>query len=772
MTARGGIINEGESGGSYPLDKMIGGGGRKKIVHLDPSTVDRVPPHSNDAEMAVLGAMMLEKDAASRVVQLLSAESFYRESHRVIFQAMVSLSDRNQPIDIITLNDELRRMGKLADVGGSHYLSELNMRTPTAANIEHHARIVFEKALKRRLISTAMEMISNCYAETTDAFEELDKAEQQIFQIAESRGSRGYHTMKRLAVETVEMLETISARRSEGGGVIGVPSGLVKLDNLTGGFQRSDMIIIAARPSMGKCLAAGSQIVLADGSVRTIEQIYRSRNIARPVMHTLGLDWKFSQTTPSDYVDDGIKPLFRVVTRSGRSIETTLTHPYLTVRGWRHLSELSVGSRIAVPRRLEVFGTHTMPEHHVSLLGLLLGDGTVRGSNPRFTSGSDCLQKEFRTCVAAFENVKVVEDTGDGKRTPTLSIAAIDASVRAHRARFADALARTRRARTISRSALAAAVGVSPSAVGSWEHSKYAPAQSTFAAVCRELDVAEAELAPGGHPSISHNSRNVVTLWLQKLGVWGCNAQTKCIPDEIFRLERHLIAVLINRLFATDGWASVYASGQSQIGYASASQQLVRQLQHLLLRFGIVSSIRRRAVRYNGSHRECWQLEITDARSMRTFIDEIGILGKQAALDRVEAALASRRYRTNCDLIPVEIWERIAQAKGDESWASLARRAGLGSDSDLHVGVRSLTRTRLAALAAALDDAELIALADSDIYWDEIVAIESMGPGQVYDLTIPDTHNFVANDICVHNTGVALSLTRNTAIDYKKPVAF
>ncbi len=258
MIAGGGILNEG-SDDSYPLDKMLNAGRRnKKIVHLDSSSNDRVPPHSNEAEMAVLGAMMLEKEAASKVIQILPPDSFYREAHRLIYQAMLSLSDRNQPIDIITLNDELRRLGKLGDVGGSHYLSELNMRTPTAANVEYHARIVFEKALKRRLISAAMEVITNCYSETTDAFEEVDHAEQKMFEIAESRNSRSYHSMKRLAIETVEMLESISSRYQEGGGVIGVPGGLVKLDGLTGGFQRSDLIILAARPSMGKTALAMS----------------------------------------------------------------------------------------------------------------------------------------------------------------------------------------------------------------------------------------------------------------------------------------------------------------------------------------------------------------------------------------------------------------------------------------------------------------------------------------------------------------------------------
>ncbi|MFZ1572314.1 MAG: DnaB-like helicase N-terminal domain-containing protein, partial [Candidatus Kapaibacterium sp.] len=123
-----------EGGASMPLDRFIGQPNSRgnKVVKLETNS-DRVPPHSNDAEVAVLGAMMLGKEASTKVIPILSPDSFYRESHRVIYQAMVALADRNQPVDIITLKDELQRMNKLQDVGGSYYLSELNMRTPTSA---------------------------------------------------------------------------------------------------------------------------------------------------------------------------------------------------------------------------------------------------------------------------------------------------------------------------------------------------------------------------------------------------------------------------------------------------------------------------------------------------------------------------------------------------------------------------------------------------------------------------------------------------------------
>lgn len=252
----GNILNEG--GSPYPLEKMIGRP-RRNVVPMD-AIGDRVPPHSNDAEMAVLGAMMLDKDAANEAIRLLNPDAFYRESHRIIYQAMLALSERNQPIDIITLNEELRRLEKLSDVGGSHYLAELNRRTPTTANIEHHARIVFEKALKRRMIHAAMGIVGACFSDSTDAFEELDKAEQTIFEISESRNRSSSSSMERLAKETVAFLEEVSSRRADGNGVVGIPTGLIQLDKLTGGFQRSDLLILAARPSMGKTAVAMSMM--------------------------------------------------------------------------------------------------------------------------------------------------------------------------------------------------------------------------------------------------------------------------------------------------------------------------------------------------------------------------------------------------------------------------------------------------------------------------------------------------------------------------------
>ncbi len=209
----------------------------------------RVPPQAIDVEMSVLGAMLLEKEAISRSLEILDETAFYKPSHVEIFKAIIALFERNEAADSITVVEELRRMGKLDVVGGPLYVSELTMRVTSAANVEYHAKIVLEKALLRNLISTSTEITSRAFNEQDDALDLLDEAENKIFQISEKRMKKTFVPMKEAVFSTMEMLESIHGKHS---GVTGVPSGFTALDSMTGGFQNSDMIIVAARPSMGK----------------------------------------------------------------------------------------------------------------------------------------------------------------------------------------------------------------------------------------------------------------------------------------------------------------------------------------------------------------------------------------------------------------------------------------------------------------------------------------------------------------------------------------
>lgn len=212
-------------------------------------TSGRVPPQAVDVEMSVLGAMLLEKEAVARAVEVLDDSAFYKPGHQEIFKAIVGLFEKNEAADSITVVEELRRMGKLDSVGGPLYISDLTMRVTSAANVEYHAKIVLEKALLRNLISASSEITSRAFNEQDDALDLLDEAENKIFQISEKRLKKSFVSMKEAVFTTMEMLESIHGKHS---GVTGVPSGFTSLDSMTGGFQNSDMIIVAARPSMGK----------------------------------------------------------------------------------------------------------------------------------------------------------------------------------------------------------------------------------------------------------------------------------------------------------------------------------------------------------------------------------------------------------------------------------------------------------------------------------------------------------------------------------------
>jgi replicative DNA helicase len=209
---------------------------------------DRKPPWSEDAEQAVLGAMLLDADAIVRAVELVDETMFYREGHRRVFRAMLQLHQNGAVSDPLTLANELERTGSLQAAGGKDYIGTLLDVVPTAANVEYHLKIVKEKALRRRLIEVAQGLVVEAHESPSDAADLIDLAEHRIFQVSQQRGSDGFTRIKELLWPAMERIELLR----EGGPLTGVPSGFVDLDKITLGFQPSDLIIIAARPSMGK----------------------------------------------------------------------------------------------------------------------------------------------------------------------------------------------------------------------------------------------------------------------------------------------------------------------------------------------------------------------------------------------------------------------------------------------------------------------------------------------------------------------------------------
>ncbi|MEC4817119.1 MAG: replicative DNA helicase [Scytonema sp. PMC 1069.18] len=607
--------------------------------------IDRLPPQNIEAEEAILGGILLDPEAISRISDRLIPEAFYISAHKDIFHATLRLHGQGKPTDLLTVINWLNDHDLLARVGGRNKLATLVDRTVSAVNIDALAELVMEKYLRRQLIKAGNEIVHLGYQAQTELPVILDQAEQKVFGVTQERPQVGLVHIGDTLINAFQDIES----RHQGIALPGIPCGFYDLDAMTTGFQRSDLIIVAGRPSMGKCVAYDTEIVLADGSIATIQDIYHRRQAE---LLTLTNDWKFEVTQPSVFVDDGIKPVFRVTTRLGRSVETTITHPYLTIYGWRPLSELKVDEKVAVPRKINVFGTKKVREDEVKQLADFIGEG--------------CL---------------------------------------------------------------------------------------------------------------------------------------KDIPDFVFQLERSQISLFLNHLFATNGWTTLLDSGQAQIGYDTISKKLVRQIQHLLLRFGIIATLKKQVVKYKDTPRIAWQLDINDAESIKTFIAEIGIFEQENSLFNTQQALIDNRYQTKFDHIKVEKGEPIKAAKSREAWRVLALQSGKQEHTNIHTNKHALTQEypqyysnkrkvenrfleetdfleSQRALTEqyweypnALENLTSQKLTTEDVYWDEIVSIELVGYKHVYDLTIPETHNFIANDICVHNTAFCLNLAHNIAASYKLPVA-
>ena len=659
-----------------------------------PAVSSRIPPHNLAAEESLLGAMLLQKDAIAAATEVgLSGDDFYKPAHGHIYTAICGLYSRGEPVDPVTVAEVLRRQELLDAIGGTAILVTLQASTPATTSAGRYARIVEEHALLRRLIGVASEIAETAYGVPDDVTQAIDRAESMVYDVAQRRVTDSMVVIGSLLDESLNRLEALCER---GEAVTGVPTGYVDLDEMLAGLQPSNLIVVGARPAMGKCLSADATIVdPRTGAVRTIEELVRAGargdDVAVPALcEQAGL---VTTCRPSAFVDDGVKPTWTIRTKLGREVTATGTHPFLTFRGWVPLAELAVGIRVAVPRSLPFFGSDELPDDEVKLLGYLLGDGGLTGTAANFTTASGAIRAEVAAACESY-GVRLVR-RGESGRAVTYSLS-------------------TRR-----------------------------------------------------------GQRNPVLAMLRRHGLMGLGSHTKRVPEAVFRLPKRQVAIFLSRLFATDGsaWWSDAGDGYGRVSYCSVSKRLARDVQHLLLRFGINAALRARRVAYGGGHRVAYEVELRTSNDILTFAAEIGIFSKEEAVDGLVRRCRPRVGRGwTADTLPVEVWDEVLTAKGTRSWADVSAAAGRPRNHNWHVGTRNPRRETVLQLSRALDDFSLGLTALSDVYWDEIVSIEYAGEQQVYDLTVPELHNFVADDVCVHNTAFALGLATHAAVEAGKPV--
>jgi replicative DNA helicase len=285
------------------------------------NSIHRVPPQNIEAEQSVLGSILLDNQAAYQVVEILQEKDFYRESHRQIFESIIALLNRDEPADLVTLTNEMKQKGTLANIGGVTYLAQLVEAVPTAANVEYYAKIVKDKGILREVITAATTIATNGYQESSDVIEFLDQAEQLIFNVSETRQKGGLTPIASVVKESFKQIEKNYERKEL---ITGLACGFKDLDRLTAGLQPSDLIIVAGRPSMGKtsfCLNIAEYVALAEKETVAVFSLEMAREqlVSRLLCSEARID---SSRLRSGFIDE--TEWMRLTDAAGRLSESSI----------------------------------------------------------------------------------------------------------------------------------------------------------------------------------------------------------------------------------------------------------------------------------------------------------------------------------------------------------------------------------------------------------------------------------------------------------------
>jgi replicative DNA helicase len=628
-----------------------------------PPRLNRIPPHNLDAEQSVLGAMLESKEAIANVIEVVESDDFYKPSHALIYGAILDLYGAGQPADAITVAEELARRGQLDTIGGRPYILGLLEAYPTASSAGRYARIVEDHSLLRRLIDAGNQVqeIGFSMPETVEGA--VDRSEEIIYQVGDRRLRDDVQPINKLLVENMEAIEALYDR---GEHVTGLASGFPDLDEMTAGFHPSNLIIVAARPSMGKCLSGAALVVDPDSGRRLSLEEFVERRTA--LVAALDAGGSIRPAPVADWIRSGAQECCRLVTGTGRTLAATPSHPLLTISGWVPLADLRPGARIAVARSLAVFGCDaSWSLERVRLLGHLLAGGDLAGGEPRLAGADPEIRSDFESCLLA--------------EFPGCFVGASDA-------------------RTLGM--------------------ERGPEASSPAA------------------------------WLEGLGLSDLPAAERGLPACVWTWDRTRLAELLRSLFS---WGTA-ESGAVRCTFASPA--LADDVHHALVRFGIVGGLRHRTA---GS----WCVEVTEAASLARFARAIGRVG------RGEEDVPPDEPGLSGEQLPPEIWDLVRKAAETAGLlpAELARMAGEAGDMPTS---GSIARARLARYAEILESDDLRWLANEDLLWDEVVSIEPIGERMTYDLTVPEGSNFVAQDVCVHNSALMSDFALNAAVQQNRSV--
>jgi replicative DNA helicase len=809
-----------------------------------------VPPHNEEAEASVLGAILLTETALDGVLLEvgLRPHDFYRPRHGAIFQAMIRLKEKATPeaVDALTVAEELRRAGELEKAGGEPYLHSLPTVVPAVGAVLDYARIVKEHSLLRSVLKATREIQDDVTAHRGEARELIERAEAVLFKIGHDGGSSEMRSLEAILHDEIDKLEELSKTDV---GLTGTPSGFTDLDSLTGGFQPGNLIVLAARPSMGKSAAAtniaehaavqaGVPVALFSLEMSETELAHRFlasqarvssddlrkgrvraekwpkvlqavEKLARaPIfvddssdMSVLELRAKSRRLAARHGLGLVVVDYLQLMRPEGRPDSSRVEQIGQISRGLKILArELNVPV-IAVSQLSRAVESRNPPVPMLSDLresGCLTGDSRVylpetgeyrpiaelvgRSGFDVVAVNTDTWKLERRKVTRAFSTgrkpvYRLTTQLGRTIRaTENHKFLGFDGWKRLDTVEPGEHLALPRQlpgpsAHTMSADELALLGHLIGDGCTLPRHVlQYTTREPLLAETVAELvtRVFGQRVRPRisrerrwyqvylpAAQRLARGRRNPIAAWLDELGAFGLRSYDKRVPARVFEQPPELIGHFLRHLWSTDGCVYLARGRRATpiVYYATSSPGLATDIQSLLLRVGI-NAIRSQVGNSRG--RPQLHVKLTGATDVSLFLERVGCLGdeREATGRRIQSALAATQANPNRDVIPAAVWRSVVEpARVAADMTTRGLHAELGNrycGSSLYKANRSRERAARAAVAVGSD--ELARLASSEVYWDRVVSIEPDGDEEVYDLTVEGLHNFVAEDIVVHNS--------------------
>jgi len=841
--ARKDLFTTDVSPGSGEPKRMVKSMGMAQLAPVPNSAP--VPPQNLEAEESVLGAMMLSPGAIGAVSEILDAKDFYRESHAKIYRAALALYAKGEPVDAITLTDELQERSELEDVGGRVRLHELAALVPATANASHYARIVRETATLRGLIRAGGEISRLGWERPGEAGDLVDRAEQVIFDLSQQRVTGEFTHIDQLLKES---FERITSLYEAGADVTGTASGYRDLDRLTSGFQPGNLIIIAARPSMGKsalalCMAANIAVrqnipvglfTLEMSKSEVTQRLMCSEaKVESQRLRTGKLapdDWP-RLTAACDklakapiYVDDTGSINMMEIRSKARRLKSRhadlglIVVDYLQLMSSAGSSENRVQEVSQISRSLKILARDLdVPIVALSQLSRAVEQRTDKRPILSDLRESGCLAGGTRVYLpdeGVYRPIRELEgrsgfrvlavDTESWRLEPrvvTHAFATGRKPVFKLRTRLGREIRATANHKFLSFDGWRRLDDLAPGMRLAVPRTLVGPEQQTmtdselallghligdgctlprhaiqYTTKDRDLaglvaNLAEDVFGDAVTPRIkaertwyqvylastrrlTHGVRNPVASWLDELDAFGLRSWEKRVPQRVFEQSPWGIATFLRHLWATDGCIKADAISPV-VRYDSSSKELVQAVSSLLLRLGINSVLREVSMGSKG--RPLHRLHVMGRDDVEGFLCAVGGVGvrRSEEHERLLQRLAAQPARnTNRDVIPREAWHTLVRpAMRNIGLTERAMQAAIGTHyCGTTLYKTNIGRDRARRVASAVKSPELQRLATSDVYWDEILSIEPAGEEDVYDLTVDGLHNFVAEDIVVHNS--------------------